>query len=128
LGARRSGASGASLSNAIKYTPHAGKIELSLVRFDAQVVLRVRDNGVGIPIDLLPRIFDPFAQGEHAESEMQDGLGLGLVLVRGIVERHHGRVAVTSAGAGRGSEFTVTLPVAAPEQHPALESVTATKD
>lgn len=114
------------LTNAIKYTPHAGKIDLSLFRSNSQVVLRVRDNGIGISQELLPRVFDPFAQGEHAESEGEDGLGLGLVLVRGIIERHRGHVAVTSGGVGRGCEFTVQLPAASPEQHPAVEPSIAT--
>jgi two-component system CheB/CheR fusion protein len=100
------------VSNAIKYTPHAGHIGVSLTQEGGDAVIRVSDNGIGIAQDMLPRIFDPFAQGEDIGTVEADGLGLGLALVRGIIERHDGTIEAMSAGVGRGSEFTIRLPLA----------------
>jgi signal transduction histidine kinase/ActR/RegA family two-component response regulator len=99
------------LDNAVKYTPADGRIELSVERVDGEAVVRVRDSGVGIAPELLPRVFDLFTQAERSLDRAQGGLGLGLTLVRRLVEQHGGSVAATSAGAGRGSEFLVSLPV-----------------
>ena len=109
------------LTNAIKYTPPGGRIE---ARVDAtgggggggEAILRVRDNGIGMSPELLPRVFDLFTQAERALDRSQGGLGIGLTLVRALVEMHGGRVSVHSDGPGKGSEFTITLPrVAAPK-------------
>jgi CheY-like chemotaxis protein len=97
------------------------------VRRGREVVIGVRDNGIGIPPELLPHVFVMFTQADQTLSRSRGGLGIGLTLVRSLVEMHHGRVSAHSEGPGRGSEFTVRLPVAAaapniPEaDHPAAE-------
>jgi two-component system CheB/CheR fusion protein len=98
------------LGNAVKYTPPGGSIWLTAEQVDAEVVIRVRDNGVGLAPDLLPHIFDLFVQGDASLDRARGGLGIGLTLVRRLVELHGGRVAVRSAGLGQGSEFIVYLP------------------
>jgi PAS domain S-box-containing protein len=106
------------LNNAARYTPAGGEIAVILERAGEAAVLRVRDTGIGIRTELLPRIFEPFLQGDRVPGSVHEGLGLGLALVRALVELHGGSVAAASAGAGRGSEFTVRLPLcpgAAPE-------------
>jgi PAS domain S-box-containing protein len=101
------------LNNAAKYTPSGGRITLSFSQEEGEAVVRVRDTGIGIPADLLPKIFDIFIQGERSLDRTEGGLGLGLALVRKIVELHHGRVEARSGGPGAGSEFVVRLPLAA---------------
>lgn len=98
------------VNNAAKYTPPGGKIDVELERAAAHVILRVRDNGVGIPSDMLTKIFDLFAQIEPASARSQGGIGVGLALARSLVELHGGDIVATSAGPGRGSEFIVRLP------------------
>jgi PAS domain S-box-containing protein len=98
------------LNNAAKYTPPNGSISLSLAVGD-EVEVRVADNGMGIDALLLPHVFDLFTQGERTPDRAQGGLGLGLALVRSLVELHGGRVAAQSEGHGRGTAFTVTLPL-----------------
>ena len=98
------------LVNAAKYTPPAGRIDVRAHHDDGDVVLRVIDNGMGIAPDALPRIFDLFVQGRQAIDRSEGGLGLGLTIVRSLVERHLGTVSAHSAGTGRGSEFVVRLP------------------
>jgi signal transduction histidine kinase/DNA-binding response OmpR family regulator len=100
------------LSNAIKYTNPGGRITVLLERDGGEAVLRVRDNGIGIAPEMLPRIFDLFMQAERYLDRSQGGLGIGLTLVRSLVEHHRGSVAVTSAGLGQGCEFVVRLPLA----------------
>jgi two-component system CheB/CheR fusion protein len=100
------------LNNAAKYTDPGGHVWLTTARDDGQAVLRVRDNGIGIPAELQARIFDLFMQSERALDRAQGGLGIGLTLVRRLVELHGGTIQVASPGAGRGSEFTVRLPLA----------------
>ncbi len=103
------------LNNAAKYTPPEGQIDL-LVEQDAdQVVIHVRDTGAGIADELLPKIFDLFAQGDRTLDHSQGGLGIGLTLVRSLVALHGGTVEATSAGPGRGSEFMIRLPAATAE-------------
>jgi PAS domain S-box-containing protein len=98
------------LDNAIKYSEDGGQVRLT-ARADAQeVVIVVRDEGVGIDAELLPHVFDLFIQADRSLERRQGGLGIGLTLVRRLVEMHGGRVEVASGGAGRGSEFTIRLP------------------
>ncbi len=99
------------LHNAAKYTDAGGKIALSLERQAGQAVLRVRDNGIGIEPELLPNVFTMFLQGDVSLDRSQGGLGIGLSLVRTIVEKHGGTVEACSAGGGLGSEFVVQLPI-----------------
>ena len=99
------------LSNAAKYTPHGGKISLSTERIGDQGVIRVKDNGLGIAADMLPRIFDLFVQADNSLNRSQGGLGIGLTLVKSLVDVHGGTVEATSGGPGKGSEFTVRLPI-----------------
>lgn len=101
------------LNNAAKYTPNRGQIAISVRCDDRDVAIRVSDNGVGIPPDVLPRVFDLFVQADRSLERSRGGLGLGLTLVRQLVELHGGSVAAHSAGIGLGSEFTVRLPLAA---------------
>jgi signal transduction histidine kinase/CheY-like chemotaxis protein len=98
------------LTNAVKYTPPPGRIEVSLRREQGEAVFSVRDSGLGLEAELLPRIFDLFVQGERGLDRSQGGLGIGLTLVRRIAELHGGHVEARSDGAGRGSEFIVRLP------------------
>jgi PAS domain S-box-containing protein len=101
------------LNNAAKYTDEGGHIRLEAAREDGQVVLRVRDNGMGLPADLLPHVFDLFSQADRSLDRSQGGLGVGLTLVRRLVELHGGRVEARSGGPGQGSEFIVRLPAEA---------------
>ena len=104
------------LDNAAKYTPAGGHITLSVGERDGQAHLEVRDTGMGIPRDLLPRVFDLFTQGERTLDRSQGGLGLGLALVRRLVELHGGKVRAASEGPGRGACFSFDLPLAAAPQ------------
>ena len=98
------------LSNAAKYTEEGGTIWLEAGREGDEAIIRVRDTGVGIAPEMLPKIFDVFTQAERTLDRSQGGLGLGLTLVKNLVQMHGGRVAAHSAGLGRGSEFVVCLP------------------
>jgi PAS domain S-box-containing protein len=98
------------LNNAAKYTPEGGSLHLSMLAPDGHVILKIADNGVGISPELQPHIFDLFTQGERSSDRSQGGLGIGLSLVKSLVELHGGTVAVQSGGPGHGSEFSVTLP------------------
>lgn len=100
------------LNNAAKFTERGGRIELAVQRDGSHAVVRVCDNGIGIPADALPRIFDMFSQVDQSLERTRGGLGIGLSLVRGLVEMHGGSVAAHSEGHANGSEFTVRLPVA----------------
>ena len=100
------------LTNASKYTAPGGHIAVSASPEQGEAVIRVRDNGVGIAADVLPRVFDLFVQGEQAIDRAEGGLGLGLTIVRSLTERHGGSVAAHSEGLGKGSEFVVRLPLA----------------
>ena len=99
------------LTNAAKYTEANGYIWLSAERFDGQSVLRVRDTGIGIAPDMLTHIFELFVQADHTSVRSQGGLGIGLTLVKNLVEMHNGTVEAHSAGLGKGSEFVVRLPI-----------------
>ncbi|MHB9023742.1 MAG: GAF domain-containing sensor histidine kinase [Armatimonadota bacterium] len=100
------------MTNALKFTPSGGTITVCGSILDEHAVISVSDTGQGIPCDELPYVFEFFQQGT-AETSSSHGLGLGLALVRGIVEAHEGRVTATSAGEGKGSTFTFALPLAA---------------
>jgi signal transduction histidine kinase/ActR/RegA family two-component response regulator len=99
------------VNNAARYTPAAGHISLNVRRENADVVLRVQDDGVGITAEMLPRIFELFTQADQSLARSNGGLGIGLTIVRNLVELHGGTVTATSDGPGRGSEFVVTLPL-----------------
>jgi CheY-like chemotaxis protein len=100
------------LHNACKYTENGGEIMLTVaLPNESEVEVAVRDNGIGIPAEFLPRLFQKFSQVAPALERSQGGLGLGLALVQGIIALHNGRVEARSAGIGRGSEFIVRLPV-----------------
>lgn len=104
------------LNNAAKYTPASGQLQLSMQVQNEQVQLRVTDSGIGMDDALLPTVFELFAQGERTPDRSQGGLGIGLALVRSIVQQHGGAVAATSLGLNLGSTFTVTLPLAATDE------------
>jgi PAS domain S-box-containing protein len=110
------------LSNAVKFTPSGGKVTLSVRQIDSYVVLRVTDTGVGIDPAFLPYVFDRFRQGDPSTTRRVGGLGLGLALVRHIVELHGGTVDAESAGRGSGATFSIHLPIRAvvppPSDHP----------
>jgi PAS domain S-box-containing protein len=98
------------LNNAAKYTPPNGALSVAMAVVGPQVEVRIADSGIGIDAQLMPHVFELFTQGERTPDRAQGGLGLGLALVKSLVELHGGRVAAESEGAGRGSTFIVTLP------------------
>lgn len=98
------------LNNAAKYTEQGGHIWLAAGMEGTDVVLRVRDNGIGIPAEMLPRIFEMFVQVDRSIGRSQGGLGIGLTLAKSLVEMHGGGVEAHSDGPGQGSEFVVRLP------------------
>ncbi|HEV8553448.1 MAG TPA: response regulator [Casimicrobiaceae bacterium] len=110
------------INNAAKYTNQGGRIAVTAAREGANVVFRVRDSGIGIPGELLSSIFEPFTQIDRTLARSQGGLGIGLTLVRRLVEMQDGRVFASSEGPDRGSEFTVSLPAATPAQRAKAES------
>ena len=99
------------LTNAAKYTEPNGRIWLIALREGNEAVLSVRDSGIGIAPEILPRIFELFVQVDHAATRSQGGLGIGLTLVKNLVEMHNGRVDARSEGLGQGTEFVVRLPL-----------------
>ncbi|HEX6998639.1 MAG TPA: response regulator [Gammaproteobacteria bacterium] len=98
------------LSNAVKYTPEGGTVEVAMTAQRGEVVVRVRDDGIGIEPQFLPHVFELFTQGDRTLDRSQGGLGVGLTVVERLVHLHHGRVEVASDGLGKGSEFRVVLP------------------
>jgi signal transduction histidine kinase/ActR/RegA family two-component response regulator len=118
------------ISNAVKFTPRDGRVEVSLSRAGADARLAVADTGVGIEPEFLPHIFERFTQADSSSTRRYKGLGLGLSIARHLVERHGGQIQASSAGTGQGTTFTVTLPLAAraarlqvppPSEHDAAE-------
>ncbi len=99
------------LNNASKYTPEGGQVQLDVSCQGDKLVLQVQDNGIGIEPELLPRVFDLFTQSSRALDRAQGGMGIGLTLVRSLVELHSGSISAESAGIGQGSRFTIKLPV-----------------
>jgi PAS domain S-box-containing protein len=106
------------LNNSAKYTPEGGRVWVSAAREGDRAAIRVRDDGTGISADMLPTVFDLFTQVDRTIDRAQGGLGIGLTLVRRLVEMHGGSVEARSDGAGRGSEFVVRLPLASGEAAP----------
>jgi CheY-like chemotaxis protein len=100
------------LTNAARYTEPGGQIHIKARQQDDEIEIRVKDTGIGISTDMLPRIFDMFTQERQALDRSHGGLGLGLTIVKSLAELHGGSVRALSDGAGKGSEFIVTLPVA----------------
>lgn len=98
------------LNNAAKYTEEGGRIELTLTEEAGKAVIKVRDNGLGIDAELLPQVFELFQQGRRSLDRSQGGLGVGLTLVRRLVDLHQGEVSAFSAGIGKGAEFRIELP------------------
>jgi len=107
------------LTNAAKFTEQGGHVWVAVEREADEIVLRVRDSGIGISSDMLPRIFDLFVQADRRLERSHGGLGIGLTMVRKLVELHGGRVCAHSTGVGNGSEFVVRLP--AVSEPPAAE-------
>ena len=102
------------LSNAIKFTPRGGAVRVSMTREESVAVLRVRDTGRGISAEMLPYVFDRYRQEEGGEEKSHRGLGLGLAIVRHLVESHGGTIQAFSEGKGKGAELAVTLPLLDP--------------
>ncbi|HUS33096.1 MAG TPA: ATP-binding protein [Kofleriaceae bacterium] len=109
------------VTNAAKYTPRGGRIDIRAKRNGQHVRISVKDNGVGITPELLPKVFDLFVQGERRTHRSQGGLGIGLAIVKNLVTLHGGTVKVISDGVNRGSEFIVELPVVDMQAKPNLE-------
>ena len=103
------------LSNAVKFTPAGGRVNVDLAREGDRILLRVRDTGIGIPAHFLPHVFDRFRQADGSTTRRFGGLGLGLSIVRQLVDLHGGGIRVDSDGEGRGACFTVQLPAATPD-------------
>ncbi|WP_257460039.1 CHASE domain-containing protein [Archangium lipolyticum] len=112
------------LHNAAKYSERGGRITLTLEQEGGEAVMRVADTGMGIPAEALPHLFEPFMQVARTLDRAQGGLGLGLTLVKRLVEMHGGRVEVASEGVGRGSVFTVRLPVLPEARVPVVSEAT----
>jgi PAS domain S-box-containing protein len=114
------------LGNAVKFTPRGGWVEIRLEEEDGEVRIQVRDGGEGIEPELLPHVFDLFWQADASTTRRQGGLGLGLAIVRQLVELHGGAISAASPGKGEGATFTVTLPLVQPQQatqeHPVVEA------
>ncbi|MFN3650427.1 MAG: ATP-binding protein [Armatimonadota bacterium] len=107
------------LTNAVKFTPTGGTVDIRLSAEDGRAVLTVSDTGIGIGSELLPRVFEAFVQGEQNLARTRGGLGLGLSLVKGVVELHQGEVSAASPGPTQGAVFTVSLPLASAGEMPA---------
>jgi len=114
------------LNNASKYTPEGGQIRLTASGGEGKATIAVEDNGSGIDAELLPRVFELFVQGERALDRSQGGLGIGLTLVKRLVELHQGQVEAASAGVGKGALFRVTLPSISAVRAPGLSPVEVT--
>jgi CheY-like chemotaxis protein len=113
------------LSNAAKFTPNGGRIWVTAERREQECFVRVRDSGIGIPAETLPRVFEFFVQADTSVGRPHDGLGIGLALVKTLVEMHGGQVAVTSPGPGKGAEFSLRLPLVAeqPDAQPGVAAI-----
>ena len=114
------------LVNAVKFTPSGGTVEVRLERRGTEVQISVRDTGTGIRSDFLPYVFDRFRQGDSSEARAHGGLGLGLAIVRHLVELHNGSIRAESPGEGQGATFTVRLPTLVGAEESLFESVPST--
>ena len=114
------------LNNACKYTPRGGEVQVSAAMEGSRLVLRVRDNGIGMHPEVIKRVFEPFYQAGRDLDRTEGGLGIGLTLVRQLAELHGGSVKATSEGPGKGSEFQLLLPVQEPGRAPASPPRAAT--
>lgn len=114
------------LVNAAKYTPHGGQIKLRVLRIDRRVVVEVSDNGIGIPAEMLPKIFDLFTQVDSSKTRSHGGLGIGLTLVKTLVEMHGGSVEAYSDGERQGSRFLVSMPLTEVPEAPPTAAVSHT--
>ncbi len=110
------------LTNAIKFTPEGGRVEVRLEGIDAGIRITVSDTGIGIPSEFLPRIFERFVQADSSRTRVQGGLGLGLYLVHSLVEMHSGTITAQSKGEGQGSVFVIEMPAAPLPAPPAATS------
>jgi signal transduction histidine kinase len=99
------------LQNAAKYTPEQGRIEVKLRTIGTKALIEVKDNGAGIDAEMLPQVFGMFVQARSRSTDDQAGLGVGLTLADRLVRDHGGSISVASEGLGRGSAFTITLPM-----------------
>lgn len=115
------------LNNAARYTPAGGHVDILVDVDESEATLRVRDNGQGMTADFIPHMFELFTQGERTLDRSQGGLGIGLALVKRLVELHGGRVGAESAGPGKGATFTVRLPCAHPSEEEAPRATRAAK-
>jgi len=106
------------LTNAAKFTPSGGDISVTSRIEDGQAIIEVRDSGVGIAPDLLPRLFDLFVQGQRSLDRSEGGLGIGLSVCKQLIEMHGGHVVAASDGVGHGATFTIYLPIAMEEAAP----------
>jgi signal transduction histidine kinase len=114
------------LTNASKFSADGARIHVVAERgADGSVQMRVRDEGAGIDAQILPQVFELFVQGDQSLDRAQGGLGIGLTVAKRLIELHGGRIAAASAGAGRGSEFTITLPPGVLAEREPKESVAA---
>jgi PAS domain S-box-containing protein len=104
------------VSNSVKFTSSGGQIQVRLQRHESQICMTVQDNGIGISPDFLPHLFEGFRQADNSTTRSYSGLGLGLAIVRNLVEMHHGTVHALSDGEGSGATFTVTLPALSREE------------
>jgi CheY-like chemotaxis protein/anti-sigma regulatory factor (Ser/Thr protein kinase) len=111
------------LTNAIKFTPAGGKIRMGVQRIDSRVRVQVEDTGSGIDPKFLPHIFERFSQADQSATRSTGGLGLGLSIARSIAEAHHGTIRASSPGRGRGSTFTMLLPVGTAHDNASIPSL-----
>jgi signal transduction histidine kinase len=116
------------LSNAVKFTPVGGEVKIWLTSVNSQIQIKVSDTGIGISPDFLPHVFDRFRQAENTSNKEHGGLGLGLAIVRQLVELHDGTIQVESPGVGQGATFTVQLPAMANSETIHLEQLTTSSD
>jgi CheY-like chemotaxis protein len=111
------------LTNACKFTPPKGEIRLTAHREGEQVIISVKDNGMGIAPAMLPKVFDLFTQAERSLARSEGGLGIGLTMVKSLIEMHGGHVVARSDGLGKGSEFTFWLPLVKRERPKAVTAI-----
>lgn len=116
------------LSNAVKFTPNDGKITINLSSHDSTIVLKIQDTGKGIVPEFLPHVFEQFRQADSSITRQFGGLGLGLEIVRHIIERHNGRISVDSPGENQGATFTIALPRLATPVQPLVAPLDHTTD